>query len=163
MNNNNNNNNSFNIFKNSSRRLKDTLIYIYKSILTSDRSLKGPRRRTYIVIDVDLFFNYKNLSPAEVEKSCRLPYNTRVLRMCYTTKPVTLICRDFTPWYAYRARAGVFLKNCLPGNLILRPETSEQDSRRSPILSLGKVTFRMCCYGVAHHRAFPLKLFCSSL
>jgi hypothetical protein len=39
------------------------LNYIYKSILTSDRSLKGPRRRTYIAINVDLFFSYKKPLP----------------------------------------------------------------------------------------------------
>jgi hypothetical protein len=32
----------------------------------------------------------KNLSPVEVEKRCRLPYDARVLRMRLTAKPVIL-------------------------------------------------------------------------
>ena len=55
--------------------------------------------------------------------------------------------------------AGIFLENCLPENLIPRPETSEQGSRWSPALSLSQIMFRMYCYDVAHHRAFLLSCF----
>jgi hypothetical protein len=71
----------------------------------------------------------------KVGKSYRLPYDARALRIRLIIKPVTLICRDFTPWHVYRARRCFFL-NYLYVNLILRLGTGRQGLRGGPILFL---------------------------
>jgi hypothetical protein len=55
----------------------------------------------------------KNLSPAEVGKSCRLPCDAHDLRMRFTAKP-TEICSELPPLWAqgdaalnFRTSAGV--------------------------------------------------------